>query len=93
MSLAMRRRWLDDLTRLNELKLADYGDPEIATRIAQYELAFRMQASVPELTRARCPADARRLGPASTLATELYDQGRDFRLTDVHGRVVHGVIA
>jgi arylsulfatase A-like enzyme len=32
------------------MKLADFGDPEIATRIAQYEMAFRMQASVPELT-------------------------------------------
>jgi hypothetical protein len=45
-----RRRFLDDLKRLNEMKLADYQDPEIATRIAQYEMAFRMQTSVPELT-------------------------------------------
>ncbi len=45
-----RRRELDDLGALNQLKLAEYGDPEIATRIAQYELAFRMQTSVPELT-------------------------------------------
>jgi len=45
-----RRRFLDDLARLNEIKLADYQDPEIATRIAQYEMAFRMQNSVPELT-------------------------------------------
>jgi len=50
MSRAMRRGWLDDLAQLNELKLADYGDPEIATRIAQYEMAYKMQASVPELT-------------------------------------------
>jgi Protein of unknown function (DUF1501) len=50
MSRSMRRGWLDDLAQLNELKLADYGDPEIATRIAQYELAYKMQASVPELT-------------------------------------------
>ena len=50
MSRAMRRRWLDDIAKLNEIKLADYGDPEIATRIAQYEMAFKMQASVPELT-------------------------------------------
>jgi len=50
MSRAMRRGWLDDLAELNELKLADYGDPEIATRIAQYEMAYKMQASVPELT-------------------------------------------
>jgi hypothetical protein len=47
---AARRRMLDDLARLNQLKLADNGDPEIATRIAQYELAYRMQTSVPELT-------------------------------------------
>lgn len=45
-----RRRFLDDLNQLNQLQLAEYGDPEIATRIAQYEMAFRMQTSVPELT-------------------------------------------
>jgi len=45
-----RRRFLDDLTRLNELKFKDYQDPEITTRIAQYEMAFRMQVSVPDLT-------------------------------------------
>jgi hypothetical protein len=45
-----RRRYLDDLARLNELKLEEFGDPEISTRIAQYEMAYRMQASVPELT-------------------------------------------
>ncbi len=45
-----RRRFLDDLGKLNELKLDEYQDPEIATRIAQYEMAFRMQSSVPELT-------------------------------------------
>lgn len=37
------------ITKLNLAKLADVGDPEIATRIAQYELAFRMQTSVPDL--------------------------------------------
>jgi len=45
-----RRRVLDDLARLNELKLREFGDPEIATRISQYEMAYRMQTSVPELT-------------------------------------------
>jgi hypothetical protein len=45
-----RRRMLDDLAKLNQLKLDESGDPEIATRIAQYELAYRMQTSVPELT-------------------------------------------
>ena len=38
------------MNRLNELNYQQVGDPEIQTRIAQYELAFRMQASVPELT-------------------------------------------
>ena len=41
---------LDDLGELNQLQLDETGDPEIATRIAQYEMAFRMQTSVPELT-------------------------------------------
>ena len=44
-----RRRFLDDLTRLNSMQHEEYQDPEIATRIAQYEMAFRMQSSVPEL--------------------------------------------
>lgn len=46
---AARREMLDELAALNRIKLDTVGDPEIATRIAQYELAFRMQASVPEL--------------------------------------------
>ncbi len=45
-----RRATLDDLGALNQLKLEEFGDPEIATRIAQYELAYRMQTSVPQLT-------------------------------------------
>ncbi len=45
-----RRRILDDLVELNQLKLGKFGDPEIATRIAQYEMAYRMQTSVPDLT-------------------------------------------
>ena len=44
-----RRRFLDDLGQLNQIRLEEYQDPEIATRIAQYEMAFRMQTSVPEL--------------------------------------------
>jgi len=44
-----RRRMLDDLSRLNQIKLDDVGDPEIAARIAQYEMAYRMQTSVPDL--------------------------------------------
>jgi len=45
-----RRRFIDDLGKLNRLALDEFGDPEIATRIAQYEMAYRMQTSVPELT-------------------------------------------
>ncbi len=48
-SAADRRRVLDTIAELNESHLADVGDPEIATRISQYEMAFRMQASVPDL--------------------------------------------
>lgn len=50
MSREMRRGLLDDIARLNEMKLQEYGDPEIATRISQYEMAYKMQASVPDLT-------------------------------------------
>lgn len=46
---ADRRRVLDAVSALNQTQLADVGDPEIATRISQYEMAFRMQTSVPEL--------------------------------------------
>ncbi len=49
-SAAARRALLDDIAAINAEHLADYGDPEIDTRIAQYEMAFRMQTSVPELT-------------------------------------------
>ncbi len=45
-----RRLYLDTLNKLNQIEQNDFGDPEIATRISQYEMAFRMQSSVPELT-------------------------------------------
>ena len=44
-----RREMLDDLMGLNKVRKSVMGDPEIDTRISQYELAFRMQMSVPEL--------------------------------------------
>jgi len=44
-----RRTSVDAINRLNQFQLADVGDPEIATRISQYEMAYRMQTSVPEL--------------------------------------------
>ena len=49
-SSAVRRHSLDVIRDLNEQRFADYQDPEIQTRIAQYEMAYRMQNSVPELT-------------------------------------------
>ncbi|HYE20269.1 MAG TPA: DUF1501 domain-containing protein [Tepidisphaeraceae bacterium] len=45
----VRREMLDELAALNGIRHDALGDPEIATRIAQYEMAFRMQTSVPEL--------------------------------------------
>jgi hypothetical protein len=45
-----RRRMLDDIAELNKHNYAKAGDPEILTRIEQYELAFRMQTTVPDLT-------------------------------------------
>ncbi|MEW4490762.1 DUF1501 domain-containing protein [Thalassoglobus sp. JC818] len=45
-----RHSWLNALREMNELKLEETYDPEIETRISQYEMAFRMQSSVPELT-------------------------------------------
>ncbi len=45
-----RRHFLDDLAELNEMRAKELGDPEITTRIHAYEMAYRMQTSVPELT-------------------------------------------
>jgi len=49
MSADVRRKSLDALKDLNEMQLRQVGDPETLTRISQYELAYRMQSSVPEL--------------------------------------------
>src|SRR5262245_14197539 len=49
MDRAMRRQSLDALRDLNEMQAAELGNPETRTRIAQYELAFRMQVAVPEV--------------------------------------------
>jgi uncharacterized protein (DUF1501 family) len=46
---AVRRRTLDGIRALNELHYQELGDPETATRIEQYEMAYRMQTSAPEL--------------------------------------------
>ena len=44
-----RRQMLDAVAKLNRMKHEAYGDPEIETRISQYEMAYRMQTSVPDL--------------------------------------------
>jgi hypothetical protein len=67
-SAGQRRNFLDALGELNQASADEFGDPEIAARVAQYEMAFRMQSSVPEL------ADISK-EPASTF--ELY--GEDAR--------------
>ncbi len=50
MSRPVRRALLDHLAELNQTRFEAVGDPEITARIAQYEMAYKMQASVPELT-------------------------------------------
>src|SRR5262249_3166223 len=50
MDASVRRRFLDDLAKLNQRSAASVGDPETLARVAQYEMAYRMQSSVPELT-------------------------------------------
>ncbi|MBS1722930.1 MAG: DUF1501 domain-containing protein [Armatimonadetes bacterium] len=49
MSRELKRELLDDIGELDRQRFADFGDPEIETRVAQYEMAFKMQTSVPEL--------------------------------------------
>ena len=48
-SRSTRRRMLDSVAELNRKHAEQYGDPEIQTRIRQYEMAYRMQTSVPDL--------------------------------------------
>jgi hypothetical protein len=50
LSSQTRRQMLDDIGDLNRLRHDETGDPEILTRVAQYELGYRMQSSVPDLT-------------------------------------------
>lgn len=135
-----RRAMLDDVAALNRLNFAEYQDPETQSRIDQYEMAFRMQAAVPELAdlskepaslfdrygpESRKPGTyaancilARRLAERGVRFIQLYHrgwdqhttpalhllgfdhprltyrfQGRDYRLTDVHGEVVKDILA
>ncbi len=62
-----RRRMLDALEELNQQQLSEVGDPDIQARISQYEMAFRMQSSVPELTDLRKESEStfEKYGPDS----------------------------
>ncbi len=68
MSKPDRRRMLDKLEELNQKQYEEYGDPEIQSRIAQYEMAYRMQTSVPELMDVSGEPDSiyRMYGPDAT---------------------------
>jgi len=65
MTKADRRQMLDKLAELNEASYKEFGDPEISTKIRQYEMAYRMQTAVPEITdTSREPEDTLKLyGP------------------------------
>ncbi len=54
----LRRKMLDGIAKLNAERFGDVGDPEIQTRIAQYEMAYRMQTSVPDLMDMRSESKA-----------------------------------
>jgi len=89
MSRTLRRQTLDALRDLNELQARELGNPETLTRIAQYELAFRMQTAVPEAmdinkeTKTTLDAYGAKVGEASfanncLLARRLVEQGVRF---------------
>jgi hypothetical protein len=101
----VRRRTLDGLRQLNEMNARATGDPETLTRIAQYEMAFRMQRSVPELTNvAREPEsvfrlygeDARRPGTfanTALLARRMVERGVRFVQIYHNNWDTHGNVA
>ena len=98
----IRRRMLDGLSQLNELQAAKLGDPETRARISQYEMAFRMQTSVPDLTDLSKESattfqlygeDARKAGTfANTclMARRLAERGVRFIQVYQRGWDVHG---
>jgi hypothetical protein len=104
-SADVRRATLDGLNQLNQLTLDAVGDPETHTRIQQYEMAFRMQSSVPELTDlTKEPATAIELyGPdakkpgsfanSCLLARKLVEKGVRFVQIYINNWDHHGNIA
>ncbi|MAG55429.1 MAG: sulfatase [Planctomycetes bacterium] len=101
MSRESRRRSLDALRKLNEIEEVRTGDPEVRSRINQYELAFRMQESVPEVMDIRRePAEVRELYGADPgkpsfanhclLARRLVERGVRFVQLYDWGWDIHG---
>ena len=103
----LQRDTLDGLRELNQIRLGEVGDPEIATRISAFEMAFRMQASAPELMDlSREPAPIRKMYCAEPgkpsfantclLARRLVERGVRFvqvfhEAWDQHGGLVSGL--
>ena len=100
----MRRRMLDALGQMNQLTAEKLSDPETRTRIAQYEMAFRMQASVPELTDIKSEPEstfklygeaAREGGTfanSALMARRLVERGVRFVQLYMRGWDVHGLL-
>jgi hypothetical protein len=108
-----RKQIIDTVNQLNQVQLADVSDPEIATRISQYELAYRMQTSVPELMDLSQEPEsihdlygtqpgqtsfanncllARRLVEKGVRFVQLFDWGWDFHGTNVANGVGEGLL-
>jgi hypothetical protein len=100
----MRRRMLDALGEMNQITADKLSDPETRTRIAQYEMAFRMQASVPELTDLKSEPEstfklygeaAREGGTfanSALMARRLVERGVRFVQLYMRGWDVHGLL-
>jgi len=100
----MRRRMLDALGEMNQITAERLSDPETRTRIAQYEMAFRMQASVPELTDIKSEPEstfklygeaAREGGTfanSALMARRLVERGVRFVQLYMRGWDVHGLL-
>ena len=97
----------EDDFKLNKLQNDTWGDPEVDARIAQYEMAFRMQISVPEVLDTSKESDevfdlygkdSRDKGTLLHLMGIDHEQltfkfqGRRYRLTDVHGQVINSIL-
>ena len=100
----IRRRMLDALGEMNQITAERLSDPETRTRIAQYEMAFRMQASVPELTDIKSEPEstfklygeaAREGGTfanSALMARRLVERGVRFVQLYMRGWDVHGLL-